>query len=180
VTLASITIVSGCPGAGKATLARELALLAEDGLHLVSDTFYDFPARPIDPATPAAHRQNASMMRALGRAAGSFAEDGYAVFLDGVIGPWFLPVLVREIAPGVLLEYVVLQVGLEQTLNRVRQREGPGLSAGVVHMHRAFSELGPLAHCALDTSSSSPAEVVAAFLARRRRNEFSVSREKLA
>jgi hypothetical protein len=155
-------------------------LLAEDGLHLVSDTFYSFPARPIDPATPAAHRQNASMMRALGRAAGSFAQDGYAVFLDGVIGPWFLPVLVRGISPDVDLEYVVLHVGLEETLNRVRQREGPGKSAGVVRVHRAFSDLGQFAHCALDTSSVSPAEVVTMFLARRRRGKFSVSREALA
>jgi hypothetical protein len=119
-------------------------------------------------------------MRALGRAAGSFAEDGYSVFLDGVIGPWFLPILARELPSGIPLEYVVLQVDLEQALDRVRQREGPGMSAGVVQMNRAFSELGLFARCALDTSRSSAQEVVAAFLARRKRGEFLVSPESLA
>ncbi len=178
--MASITIVSGCPGAGKTTLAHELKSRAARGLHLLSDTFYRFPARPIDPATPAAHQQNTSIMRALGRAAGSFAEDEYAVFLDGVIGPWFPPVLARELPPGIPLEYVVLQVNLEQALDRVRQREGPGVSAGVVQMHRALSELGLFARCALDTSRSSAEEVVATFLMRQKRGEFRVSRELLA
>lgn len=174
--MASITIVSGCPGAGKTTLASELACRTEGGLHLVSDTFYRFPARPVDPTTPAAQRQNTSIMRALGRAAGSFAEDEYAVFLDGVIGPWFLPILARELPVDVLLEYVVLQVQLQEALDRVRQREGPGTSAGVVHMHRAFSELGEFTRCALDTSHRSVEEVIGAFLARRERGEFLVSR----
>ena len=177
--MASITIVSGCPGAGKSMLARELASLAGRGLHLRSDTFYGFPARPIDPATPAAHQQNTSIMRALGRAAGSFAEDEYAVFLDGVIGPWFLPVLARELPASIALEYVVLQVNLAQALDRVRQREGSGASADVIQMPRAFCELGAFARCALDTSHSSLEEVVAAFLERRTRGEFLVSRESL-
>ena len=175
--MASITIVSGCPGSGKTTLARQLASVAERGLHLLSDTFYRFPARPIDPTSPAAHQQNTSVMRALGRAAGSFAEDEYTVFLDGVIGPWFLPVLARELPPSVPLEYVVLQVQLERALDRVRQRQGPGASATVAHMHRAFSELGEFARCALDTSSSSVEDVLGEFLARSKRGEFLVSRE---
>jgi chloramphenicol 3-O-phosphotransferase len=174
----AITIVSGCPGAGKTTLAHELAVLARDGLHLVSDTFYRFPARPVDPATPGAHRQNASVMRALGRAAGAFAEDGYAVFVDGVIGPWLLPFIAREIPRGVRLECVVLQVGLEQALNHVRLREGSGMSAGVIRMQRAFSELGQFARFALETSASSPAEVVTAFQARQSSGEFCISREQ--
>jgi len=177
--MASIAIVTGCPGSGKTTLAHQLAVRTERGLHLLSDTFYRFPARPIDPATPAADRQNTSIIRALGRAAGSFAEDEYAVFLDGVIGPWFLPVLTRELSLAVSLEYVVLQVQLERALERVRQRQGRGASATVTHMHRAFSELGLLAHCVLDTSSSTPTEVLDAFLLRRERGEFLVSRESL-
>lgn len=175
--MASITIVSGCPGCGKTTLAHQLASLADRGLHLLSDAFYRFPARPLDPVTPAAHQQNASIMRALGRAAVSFAEDDYAVFLDGVIGPWFLPILVREVPVGARLEYVILQVPLDCALERVRQRQGQGASAAVTQMHRAFSDLGLFARCALNATPLSTAQVVEAFLARRDRGDFLLSRE---
>ena len=175
--MASITIVSGCPGSGKTTLARRLASLAERGLHLLSDTFYQFPARPIDPSTPAAHQQNTSIIRALGRAAASFAGDEYTVVLDGVIGPWFLPVLVSELPLGTRLDYVILQVPLGLALERVRQRQGQGASATVTHMHQAFSELGLLARCALDTSALSETQVVEAFSARRDRGDFLLSHE---
>jgi cytidylate kinase len=177
--MASITIISGCPGSGKTTLAHQLASLEDRGLHLLSDTFYRFPARPIDPASPAAHQQNTSIIRALGRAAGSFAEDDYTVVLDGVIGPWFLPVLVREFPTGVHLEYVVLRARLEHALERVRSRQGPGASTTVTHMHRAFSELGRFSRCALDTSHSSATEVLDLFLTRRARGDFLVPRESL-
>ncbi len=175
--MASITIVSGCPGSGKTTLALQLASLAERGLHLLSDTFYRFPARPIDPETPAAHQQNASIIRALGRAAASFAEDEYTVFLDGVIGPWFLPIFVRELPIGARLEYVILQVSLDLALERVRRRQGQGATATVTHMHQAFSELGLFARCGLDTSPLSETQVVEAFLARRDRGDFLLSHE---
>ena len=177
--MASITIVSGCPGSGKTTLAHRLASLAERGLHLLSDTFYQFPARAIDPATPAAHQQNTTVIRAIGRAAGSFAEDEYTVFLDGVIGPWFLPVLARELPDSTPLEYVVLQIELGQALERVRERQGRGASGTVIRMHQEFAELGLLGRCALDTSRLSPAEVLDVFLYRRKRGEFIVSRESL-
>jgi hypothetical protein len=118
-------------------------------------------------------------MRALGRAAASFVEDGYTVFLDGVIGPWFLPALIRELPPGARLEYVVLQVALDRALERVRARQGRGASTTVAHMHRAFSELGSFAHCALDTSQLSTKQVVEAFLSRREQSDFVVLRESL-
>jgi hypothetical protein len=65
---------------------------------IVSDLFYEFPARPIDPTVPASRHQNTVIMRALGRASQTFAEGGYDVALDGVFGPWFLPVLLPELA----------------------------------------------------------------------------------
>jgi predicted kinase len=176
----SITIVSGSPGCGRTTLARALAAREERGLHLRSDVFYEFPAHPIDPATPAAQAQNASMMKALGRAAGAFAEDGYAVFLDGIFGPWFLPALVRELPAGVPLDYVVLQVRLDLALARVRERQGAGVSPAVAHMHRAFAALGELSRCVLDTSDLAPEAVLAEVLARRARGAFRLARETLS
>lgn len=174
-----LTIVSGCPGTGKTTLSGRLAATAPSGVHLDSDTFYRFPARPLDPTTAESHGQNTTIIKALGRAAGAFAEGGYQVFLDGVVGPWFLPVLTLELPFGIEVEYVVLYATLDQVLQRVREREGPGASARVRHMHRAFSNLDPYGSHVLDTSGRSAEQVLACFLKRRASGDFAVNLEAL-
>jgi hypothetical protein len=101
-----IVIVSGCPGSGKTTLAKALALArGTKGVHLVSDVFYGFPAAPIDPTHPDSREQNTVIMRALARAARAFAEGGYHVVLDGIFGPWFLPVLQEELSGAPPVSY---------------------------------------------------------------------------
>lgn len=158
--MSSITIVSGCPGSGKTTLAKGLARSGAQGLHLPSDLFYDFPATPIDPTLPESHHQNTIIMRALARSARAFAEGGYHVLLDGVIGPWFLPVLREELAAGPSVSYLVLRVGEAEALRRVRRREGPGPSAAVRKMVGAFAELGTLRPHAIDTMELTPDQVL--------------------
>lgn len=150
--MAPIVIVSGCPGAGKSTLSRRLAQNEPHGLHLDSDLFYGFPAHPIDPATPEAHAQNAVTMRALARAAGAYAEGGYQVFWDGVVGPWFLPLIREELGGSPRLAYVVLRTSEAEAVARVRARDGAGPSARVRTMHAAFAQLGELAAHAVETS----------------------------
>ena len=73
----SILVVSGGLGTGKTTLARALAHAEPTGLHLVTDTFYEFPAHLVEPTTEESHGQNAAIMKAIGRAAAAFAEGGY-------------------------------------------------------------------------------------------------------
>jgi hypothetical protein len=150
--VAPVVIVSGCPGAGKSTLARRLALAEPRGLHLDSDLFYGFPAYPIDPATPEAHAQNTVTMRALARAARAYAEDGYQVFWVGVVGPWFLPLIRAELRGGPPLAYVVLRASEADALARVRARDGSCPSVRVRTMHAAFAQLGDFAAHAVETS----------------------------
>lgn len=88
--MSGITIVTGCPGAGKTTLAHHASKREARGLHIPADVFYTFPAHPISPILPEAHEQNAAVIVAVSRTAAAFASRGYAVFLDGIIGPWFL------------------------------------------------------------------------------------------
>ncbi len=167
-----ITIVSGSPGSGKTTLARSLAESAAQGLHLQSDDFYRYPGRPIDPTRVESRAQNETIMRALARAASAFVEGGYEVYVDGVIGPWMLPVFAAELDASVSLEYVALRSDLELALVRVRERQGAGASAAVAHMHAAFSDLGACERTALDTTGKSAGSVLGEFNARRGRGEF--------
>jgi predicted kinase len=155
-----IVIVSGSPGTGKSTLARSLAGESPCGLHLDSDFFYGFPAAPIDPALPEAHAQNTVVMRALARSARAFAEGGYDGFLDGVIGPWFLPLYRDELRGGPPLAYLVLRASERDAVRRVEERDGPGQSARVRHMHAAFSALGTLDAHAIETSGRTQREVL--------------------
>ena len=147
-------------GAGKSTLARRLALEAARGLHLDSDRFYAFPARPIDPTTPAAHTQNETILRALSRSARAFAEGGYDVFFDGIVGPWFLP-LVRAELRGVALHYVMLRASEADAIARVRARDGDGQDARVSQMHRAFADAGEHAARVVETSGRRRRDVFA-------------------
>jgi len=157
----SIVIVSGSPGTGKTTLARALAGSGDDGLHIPSDLFYGFPASPIDPTRPESQHQNRVIMRALARSAGAFADGGYRVFLDGVIGPWFLPLIREELCAGPAFSYLVLRVKVDEALRRVREREGPGASAAVRQMSEAFGDLGEWSDHAIDTDDRSTDEVYA-------------------
>jgi predicted kinase len=158
--MSSIVIVSGCPGSGKTTLSKALARSGPQGLHLLSDVFYGFPVEPIEPTSKKSHHQNTVIMRALARSARAFAEGGYHVVLDGVIGPWFFSELRDELSGGPSVSYLVLRAPEAEALRRIRERQGPGASARVRHMVSAFAELGALQSHAVDTAGRTVEEVL--------------------
>lgn len=154
--MAALTIISGSPGAGKTTLCARLAKGKERGLHVPSDLFYSFPAKPIDPTLPESEAQNTAIIRALGAVAASFLESGYEVFLDGIVGPWFLPTLLDEIPSGFSVAYLLLTVTENEALDRVRAREGRGMSARVLSTRSAFAKASGYEGHMLDTTSLDP------------------------
>jgi hypothetical protein len=174
--MTGITIVTGSPGAGKTTLSHHAAQADPRGVHLPADLFYTFPSHPISPVLPEAHEQNAAVIAAVSHAATAFASRGYAVFLDGIIGPWFLPVVAAELrSTGISVEYVVLQVSLELAIRRATSRTRPGAEAVVRHMHSAFQHLGQYASHALDTTDLAPDQMLAEFARRRATGVFALN-----
>jgi cytidylate kinase len=136
-----ITLISGCPGAGKTTLSARMAGRFDRGAHFETDTFYNFPVNLIDPSLPGSNEQNTTIMRAISRAAAAFANGGYEVFVEGILGPWFFPVLLKELS-GFEVSYIVLRISAEVSLKRVAVRDGDGREERVIRTCRAFDDLG--------------------------------------
>ncbi|MGN6307804.1 MAG: ATP-binding protein [Mesorhizobium sp.] len=161
-----ILILTGPPGSGKTTTARTLS--AEPGapkVHLHTDDFWHFIKNgAIAPYLPEADRQNGVVIDVLAKAAQAYAEGGYFVVLDGIVGPWFLPPFRALAAP---LHYVVLRPPLEVAIERCRQRGGETLSdpGPISDLHRQFSDLGELEPHALRTDGQSRGDTLAAVAA---------------
>ena len=167
--MASITIVTGCPGTGKTTLAAR----EPRAVHVSGDVFYAFLGRPISPIDPAARPQNTTVTIAIARAVAAFACGGYEVFVDGIIGPWFLPTFARELA-GVAapLHYIVLRAELADAITRAETRPSPGDARIVRHMYREFEDLGAFVSHTLDTGGRTLDETCNALVRRWRAGEF--------
>jgi adenylate kinase family enzyme len=135
-----ITIISGTPGAGKTSLARFLSASEPKGVHIESDVFFRFLAHRVDPSLPDAHDQNSTVVRAYVAAALQYSAGGYSVYLDGVIGPWMLP-LIASMAPSI--DYVLLHAPLDVALARTQERTSQSSAKPdvVVRMHEEFSKI---------------------------------------
>ena len=174
-----ISLISGCPCSGKTTLANALASSEEKSIHLSLDSFFEFLAHPISPILPESHQQNISILKSGARAAIAFFEDGYRVFVDGVILPWALLVLLEEFKSEVPVEYIVLRASLEDELKRAANRkEDIRIHAGrpfteiVKVMHPKFADLGALEKHILDTEGFTSEQVVAKCEEKRNKGKF--------
>lgn len=103
-------------------------------------------------------------MDVLALAAARYAEGGYFVLIDGVIGPWFLDAF-RKL--DTVLHYIVLRPDLSEAIRRCRGRSGELLSDPVTisDLHQQLGDLGALERHALAVPGMSPDETCCAITA---------------
>ena len=174
-----ISLISGCPCSGKTTLANTLASSEEKGAHLPLDSFFEFLVHPISPTLPESHQQNISILKSGARAAKALFEDGYDVFVDWVILPWALLVILEEFKSEVPVEYIVLRASLDEELKRAANRKedirlhGEVPFAEIVKvMHPSFADLGELEKHVLDTEGLTSEQVFAKCEEKRNKGKF--------
>lgn len=158
-----VLILTGPPGAGKSTAARNLASVSDDrAVHLHADDFWHFIGKgAIPPYLPEAHQQNAVVMEALAQAADAYARGGYFVIVDGIVGPWFLASFNRVSSP---LHYVALRPALATAIERCQSRGGDTLTdpTAITALYEQFSDLGALENHVIDTVGQSAEDTIAA------------------
>jgi chloramphenicol 3-O-phosphotransferase len=151
-----VMVLTGPPGAGKTTVAAAIADAFEPSVNLRADDFFGYLRRGrLAPWTVEAHPQNVVVLSAIGAAAGRYARGGYAVVVDGIVGPWMLDVLLEAVGDAVPSYYTCLRPSLEVARRRATSRtDPPAFSelAPIEHMYRAFEDLGELERTVVDSS----------------------------
>ena len=176
----TLTIISGTPGSGKTWLSAHLAKRETKGVHLETDRFFHFLAHRIDPSVPTAHAQNLTVVRAYTSAALAYSDGGYAVYLDGVIGPWMLN-QVRALVPH--FDYVLLHASLDTVLARAarRPRQRSATEDVIRRMHAQFEGvLEAYRSHVIDTDGKSIAQVVDEYQTAKERSALLMSFENSA
>ena len=162
----NVIVLTGPPGSGKTTTARTLAGTFDKAVHLHTDDFWhSIVAGAVPPYLPESDEQNQTVVRAIVHAAYTYAEGGYTVVVDGIVGPWMLDHYragLRE-HPGLSLHYLVLRPGRQETLSRARARLGPEAlveEEPILQLWNQFADLDDLESHVIDTSHHSAAETL--------------------
>ncbi len=155
-------ILSGPSGAGKSSVAEALAQRYDRTVHLETDLLFRAVRMGyIHPMQPESDRQNRMIARAAARAASAFAQDLFAVFIDGVIGPHLLRIYVDELkVASVPVHFVLLMPSVEESIRRVAPRAPDRRLIEAEHreLHRQFEERGEFAGCVIDNTAMTAEE----------------------
>ncbi len=161
-----VIVVGGPPGAGKSTTAAGLARSHQFSMsvHLETDQFYRWIANGfVAPHLVEAHQQNLLVLDLIADTAAAYAEGGFAVIVDGVMGPWVMDRMTTRLAGrSIPLDYLVLRPSRSLALDRVRKRDGTTEISGAEVMFDQFTNLGSFEHHVIDSALSAQHVLTAA------------------
>lgn len=167
--MSQIVILSGPSGAGKSSVAEALCERYDRTVHVETDTFFTWIRMGyVQPMKPDSDRQNRMIARAAARAATAYAQELYAVFIDGVIGPHLLPIYLDELGQAsVPVQFVTLLPDLPTTLERVTARDASRRVDEAEHraLHGQFVRHGAFAGCVIDNSAMTAEQCADAVMA---------------
>jgi predicted ATPase len=161
----AVVVVTGPPGAGKSTACADLAVRADRAVLVDGDAFFQaVKAGWVAPWLPESGKQNETVIDALGAAASRYARGGYVVFVEGIVGPWFLDRFRGELNGP--LHYVVVRPNRNAAFARATARPEAHLTepAPITKLYDEFETLGVYERCVVDNSMQTIGETVDAIV----------------
>lgn len=148
-----IFIVTGAPGAGKSSVAAALMRRFPRGLHLPVDDLREMVvsgiAHPVPEWTDETGRQFALARRAAARVARIYAEAGFAVAIDDVIGPAEARSLLVEPLADYPVRKILLRpsvaIALERNAARLNKQFDTAVLEGAIRFAHESADLAEFA-----------------------------------
>lgn len=163
-----VLVVTGPPGAGKSTVARAIAARHERCVVVRGDdVLASVVSGFVFPWLPESAAQNLTALTATAAQVRAFADGGFPVVVDVVLGPWHVNRFAAAL--GTTFGYIVLRPSKHITVDRATRRDPGALtdSAPVEHMWNEFADLGRFETHVIDNGALDVERTVDAVLSTR-------------